>query len=253
MKDIEYVLDFATNLGSEMLVSGANLERADDTMDRVCRSYGLTDVSIFSLSSFINISAKSADGKYASRQVSVPAMDIHLEKLDRLNQLSRKVCKNRPEPKKLSGLLKESEKIQEYTPGMILLGRMVAMSSLSMLFGGTFKDMLASDLIVLALLWLVNICGRHQMNNVITNMLSMTIAGSAAILLTRIGIGDHYFIIMMTCCMLLLPGIPIINAARNLLCGNEMNGILDGIKSIIETVALVLGLIFSMFIFGVIN
>lgn len=48
MTDIEYILDFAANLGGKMLSVGANLERVNDTMYRICRSYHLNSISIFS-------------------------------------------------------------------------------------------------------------------------------------------------------------------------------------------------------------
>ena len=41
-----------------------------------------------------------------------------------------------------------------------------------------------------------------------------------------------------------------VNAVRNLLCGNEMNSILELIKVGLETVSLVVGLFVSVQLFG---
>ena len=49
---------------------------------------------------------------------------------------------------------------------------------------------------------------------------------------------------------MMIPGIPLVNAVRNLLCGNEMNGILEILKVLMETVAIVLGLVLSIYLFG---
>ena len=92
MTDIEYILDFAANLGGKMLSVGANLERVNDTMYRICRSYHLNSISIFSLNSLIMLGAKSEDDVSGMRQISIHSSSTHLEKLNRFNQLSRKVC-----------------------------------------------------------------------------------------------------------------------------------------------------------------
>ncbi len=36
MNDVEHVLDFVVNPGNKMLGAGANLERVNDTMTRIC-------------------------------------------------------------------------------------------------------------------------------------------------------------------------------------------------------------------------
>ena len=250
MKDVEYILDFAAHLGSRMLTCGANLERANDTMNRVCLSYHLTDISIHSLSSLIQISAKGADGEYAARQVSVAPMDTHLEKLGRLNQLSRTVCSTTPVPSSLTYMLDEAEKVEEYPIWLVLLGRLLAMGCICVLFGGTWKDILSTDIIIFCLFWMLIAMGKANLNHVLMNLGSMTFAGAAGMIFYRIGLADQYFVVVITCSMLSIPGIQMVNAARNLFCGNEMNGILELLKVVIETVAIVMGLMLGLMICG---
>ena len=250
MKDIEYILDFAMNLGSSMLASGSNLERADDTMKRVCESYGLSEVSIFSLNSIIQISAKSGEDDYTIRQISVPAMDTHLEKLNRLNQLSRKVCSEKPSPCTLMDLLDEAAHPDSYSRLQIILCRLLAMGSMCILFGGGAFDILASDLIVFVMYWLIEILSYSKINTIISNMLCMIFAGTVARIMMLFWPSLDFDIVCITCSMMLVPGIQLVNAARNLLCNNEMNGILEILKALIQTVAIVMGLAVSIVFFG---
>lgn len=250
MKDVEYILEFAAHLGRRMLVCGANLERVNDTMARVCLSYHLTDISIHTLSSLIQISAKGADGTYAARQVSVAPMDTHLEKLEKLNQLSRTVCSTTPVPSSLEYMLSEAEKVEEYPKWLILLGRLLAMGCICVLFGGTLGDIIAVDIIIFCLFWMLEAMARANLNHVILNFFSMFFAGSAGVLFYYIGLADQYFVVIITCSMLSIPGIQMVNAARNLFCGNEMNGILELFKVVIETVAIVMGLMAGIAVFG---
>ena len=250
MRDVEYVLDFTAKLGSQMLAAGANLERADDTMTRVCRSYQLCEISIFSLSRMIHISAKDGEENFASRQITVPPMDIHLEQLSRLNQLSRRVCSEKPAPETLGTLLAEAQHGDEYPKWLVLIGRLIAMSGIGVLSGGRLGDIIASDLICFVLFWAIDALTFTNINGIIQNMLCMFFAGMSAHFLIFVGLGSQYSVICITCAMMILPGIPLVNAARNLLCGNEMNGILEMIKALIETLAIVLGLGLSILLLG---
>lgn len=250
MNHIEYILDFAVSLGARMLYVGANLERVNDTMTRICRSYRLRAISIYSLSNIIILSAKSHDDIYASRQVTVPPASIHLEKLARYNQLSRQVCMETPPPESLTDLLEEVENIKEYTTAQVILGYQIAMTSLCIIFGGNFKDVIAANIGTFALFWIIRWLTKPNLNPIIVNTLSMWLAGLLAILLVKIGIGEHFFTIIITNSMMMIPGIPLVNAVRNILCGNEMNGILQIFKVLLETVAIVLGLIVSIYMFG---
>lgn len=250
MNDLEHILDFTVNLGGRMLTAGANLERVNDTMNRICVSYHLHSISIYSLSTTIIISAKTADDVCGTRQLTVPGANIHLENLNRLNQLSRRVCAETPAPGTLDALLKETENTSDYSVLTVICGYLIAMTSLCVIFGGSFHDVIATDLVTIALFWVIRWLNKPNLNHIVVNTLCMWFAGSLAILLVNIGIGQHPFVIMITNSMMMIPGIPLVNAVRNLLCGNEMNGILEFIKVLLETLAIVIGLFLSIFIFG---
>lgn len=252
MNKVEYVLDFAANMGREMLAVGANLERVNDTMYRICQSYHLVSISIFSLSSVISISAKAQEEEelIGTRQVSVPVASKHMEKLSSLNQLSRKVCAETPDPGELSELLAQAEQIKDYPLKTILLGYLVAMTSLGVIYGGSLKDIVAADINTFILLWLIEFFDRRNINRIVANTLCTWIAGTLTILLIRMGIGEHYFIIVIVNSMMMIPGSSLVNAVRNILCGNEMNGILEFLKVVLESMAIVAGLILSIYMFG---
>lgn len=250
MNDVEYVLDFVVNLGNRMLGAGANLERVNDTMTRVCLSYHLKSISIYSLNSTIIISARSADGIYGSRYTTVQPASIHLERLNQLNRLSRTVCAETPVPSSLTSLLDKTQSAEEYSIPKVILGYMIAMTSLCVIFGGTVMDVIAADCITFVLFRLIRWLSGRNLNRIVVNTLCMWIAGTLGLLLVRIGIGKQYFSIIITGSMMMIPGIPLVNAVRNLLCGNEMNGILEILKVLMETVAIVLGLILSIYMFG---
>lgn len=250
MTDIEYILDFAANLGGKMLSVGANLERVNDTMYRICRSYHLNSISIFSLNSLIMLGAKSEDDVSGMRQISIHSSSTHLEKLNRFNQLSRRVCAQTPEPESLAGLLAEADDVADSPAGWIVLGHLLSMSTLCAMYGGSFADIISVMINTFLLHCLSEYFDRRNINQIVANTISMWAAGSFTFLFVKLGIGENFFIIIITNSLMMIPSISLVNAVRNILCGNEMNGILEFLKVVLESVAIVLGLVLSIYLFG---
>ena len=97
-RPIEDILDFCVELGRRMIACGANVERVTLAVDRICKTYKLTDVSLFLLSTNIFLSARDSDGFYASRQLTIPPSDINLRRLQSLNRLSFLIAQDEPSP-----------------------------------------------------------------------------------------------------------------------------------------------------------
>lgn len=250
LSDIEYILDFVVKLGRHMLRCGANLERVNDTMYRICLSYHLNRISIFSLSSTLIVSAKSPDNIPCTRHISVPQASIYLAKLSRYNQLSREICADPPNPECLADLLREADSMSEYSLWSVVGGYALALSCLCGIFGGSFRDMLAAALITLALFPVIQQMRRQNLNRILMNVICMWLAASLAIGLVKIGLAEHGYTLIITLSLLLVPGIYLVNAVRSILCGNEMNGIIELLKVLLEAVAIACGLYIGLRMFG---
>ena len=65
-----------------------------------------------------------------------------------------------------------------------------------------------------------------------------------------LGFIGNFYIVAITNAFFLIPGIPMINCARNLLCGNEMNGAIDLLKVLLEVLTIVAGVAAAYAILG---
>ena len=247
---LEEVLDFCVELSRRMIVSGANLERVDLAVNQICHTYGLKDVSIYLLSTYMSLGAKDSEGRYASRQISIPAAGIHLEKLKKLNRLSYTIAKNRPAPETLMASLEEASQVKEYKDWMVLLGQITAMICLCVIFGGGWREAIAVSVVTAVLHMVMILMAKPGLDRIVTNAITMWLATVAVILLMGSGISTNGPVILITISMLVIPGIPLVNAARNLLCGNEMNGILQIAKAVVETLSLAMGIVIALWMFG---
>lgn len=249
-QQIEQVLDFSLSLAQEMLKSGASLERVNDSVRRICYSYELADFSLYSLSTVMMLSARDTTGETVQRMRNMKGTGIHLEKLDRLNQLSRRVCAEKPHPYRLMSLLDEALQVKEYPQPVVLLGSLTALTCLCFMFGGTVKDA-AFSLAMTALLFVMGLYVKKPwINNVVYNAFATFLVGTLELLAVHFGLADQIYTLMITSSMVLVPGIPLVNATSNLFCGNEMNGILELFKVVLETLAIVSGFVVAIYLFG---
>ena len=223
-----------------MIASGANIERVNLTIERICHAYGLHDVTCANLSSRISISAKDENKLYAHRQTDVPPQNINLEKLKKLNNLAFDVCKDKPKEDTLYDLL-HSIKTNDFPWWVIMIGFLVAMMGLARIFCAGFTEILVVELNTLLLFGLSRALTKVHINKIITNFFSMFLCSLIAMGLYAAHFIDNFYIVVITNAFFLIPGIPMINCARNILCGNEMNGAIDLLKVLLEVCSIVAG------------
>lgn len=241
MKKIDYVLDFCKELGKKMIAAGANIERVDLSLEKICHAYGLHDVTMANLITRISISAKDEEKTYGHRQTDVPPQVFNLEMLKKLNNLSYKVSNETPDPATLYDLLNEI-KTNDFPWWAILLGYGVAMAALARIFGGGILELLFVEINTLIVFGLLKVFSKIKLNKIITNFICMFVAASVAILGYSAHMLNNFYVVVITNAFYLIPGIQMINCARNLLCGNEQNGVIELLKVLLEVVTIVAGI-----------
>ena len=249
-RSFELVLDFCVELSRRMIMSGANVERVNLAIERVLSPYELNDVSIFLLPTYVSVSAKDWSGHCAVRQASIPAGGINLTRLMSLNRLSYTVKEQIPSPDRLAALLEKASDTKDYRDPVVLLGQICAMSCLALLFGGGIREIICVAVVTVLAHYLLILLAIPGVDKMLTNALLMWIVTSTVFLLSSAGITDKQPVVIITALMLVIPGIPLTNAVRSMLCGNELSGGMQTVRVTVETMALATGIFLSMVMFS---
>ena len=249
MERIDYILDFCKELAKDMIVCGANIERVDLCIEHLCHAYDLHDVTCANLTTRISISAKDEAKNYAHRQTDVPPQAFNLERLKKLNHLYYQVKENTPDEKTLYDLL-HAVKSNDFPWWVMLGGYLVAMAALARIFLAGPAELLVVEINTLLLFGLAKLFTKVHLNKIITNFLSMFLCSLVATLFYKLGFINNFFTIVLTNAFFLLPGIQMINCARNILCGNEMNGVIDLLKVLLEVCTIIAGVAAVYALFG---
>ena len=85
------IYDVAMEAGRILLQNGAEISRVEETMERLCRYYGVESMDSFVLSNGIFITGGYESKKSYARVGHIPVGGASLDKVVAVNQLSREV------------------------------------------------------------------------------------------------------------------------------------------------------------------
>ena len=95
--DYTRIVQMILDVGEEMLRSGAENFRLEDSLYRMCRSYGFRRYDVYAIPSNLQITVETPEGEIITQIRHIESTDIDFDRLDYLNNLSRYVCENQPD------------------------------------------------------------------------------------------------------------------------------------------------------------
>ena len=233
----EEVLTCAINIGEQLLVSGAEISRVEDTIRRICNAYGIRQSHIFSIASCIIVTLETKERKWITQTRRILSYGTDMWKLDRLNDLSRRICATQPSFAVID---------QEYE--QILKGPTAG--AFAIFFGGNLWDGFASLFVGALIRVTLYALSAIKLKAIFSNILCSLISGMACILVCYLGIGQHVEMIMIGNIMLLIPGVLMTNSFRDFISGDMISGLLHFSEAMITAVCVAAGFILSKILLG---
>ena len=251
--DPDKVLTVALDICEGMLESGAEIHRVEDTAERICRAYGAQEIEIFAISSLIVATISMADGRDCTQARRVYGNVNNLFRIEKLNALSRTICRDLPDP---LGVIEEIGDIRA-SRGLPLwvkyIGGILGAFGFTLFFGGSLPDAAIAALVGTVVCYLD--FNRPKYLNQIAYTVIVSAVGSLLI-----GLIDRFFgqaipsfnvsMISIGVIMLLIPGLALGNAVRDLLCGEVVSGAVKTLQSILVAGAIALGFTTVLWLFG---
>ena len=219
------LLSHALTIGENMLCSGAEVSRVEDSIIRICSAYGADRVDVFTITSSIVVSVEYG-GKTYTQTRRIISYRTDLDMLDRLNSLSRYICSNVPDEKYLEKEINSILTKKGYPKYIRLLFWFITAGAFTVFFGGSITDGLVSAFTGALLMLCVETVEGLGLNKVFSNMISSFFVTMLADLAIYMGFGASSDKIIIGNIMLLIPGLAFTNSLRDLIGGDVMSGVL---------------------------
>lgn len=240
------LLDSLLDMGQLLLDCGAEISRVEDTLTRMGRAYGARQMDVFVITSIISMSMDFPDSEPLTetrRILSTGSTDFY--RLEKLNTLSRECC---AQPLPVAELRGRLDKVAAGRKpfSVALLGSVLGAGSFAVFFGGSLFDGLAAAAFGAAICLLQDRLGRTRINTVAFNLLVSLLIGLGVGLLTALLPALHMDKILIGDIMLLIPGLAMTNAVRNILVGDTISGVVRLAESLIWAAALAGGFMVAL-------
>ena len=246
----EQLLTCALDIGEQMLISGAEIGRVENSVRHICTAYGCSRTDVFTITSSIVVSVEDENRSFFTQTRRITATHTDLTKLDRLNALSRRICREKPEYEQVQQALKSICSHRTYPLWLEALASALIAGSFAVFFGGSWMDGLASSMLGLGLRFLVYLLQKARLNQIFTNVVASFFMCAAAIGSVRLGFGADVNMIIIGNIMLLIPGIALTNSIRDMISGDIMSGMLRFFDAILVAAAIAAGYILAAQLMG---
>ncbi|WP_420022132.1 threonine/serine exporter family protein [Candidatus Enterococcus huntleyi] len=216
--------------GKIMMESNAEMYRVEDTMSRIALASGN-----YRLVSYVTQTGLfvGIDQTSTIRMEQITNRSINLEKVVKVNNLSREYVAGQLTLTELLQKLKELDKERIFFPVWLqIVSAAIVSGAIMILFGGTFHD-LPITLVIGGIGYTLFLCGlRFFRIRFLAEFLASLFIGFAGILCARMGFGVSQDMIIIGCVMPLVPGVQITNAIRDLLAGHYLSGVSRGTEAL---------------------
>ena len=102
-----------SRFGAMMLSCGGEINRVEDSIARICAAYGYNDVGVFAIPRTLIITV-TENGVPVTRLENIKDKTVNLDRVARLNALSRFICRVRPDAGCIARRLDNIEKSPVY-------------------------------------------------------------------------------------------------------------------------------------------
>ena len=237
----QQILSCALDIGEQMLICGAEVGRVELAVRMICTAYGCSRADIFIITSSMILTVESPDGSHATQTRRLNGTVTDLNKLHKLNTLSRRICAETPCYADVQAQLKQICSEKPYPLWLqVLFSGMIAFA-FTVFFGGNWLDGGVAGALGMGLRLLTHLLQKTSANQIIVNVVASFVMSVGAILLVRWGVGQDVNKILIGNIMLLIPGISFTTSLRDIINGDTISGLVGISEAVIKAIAIAIG------------
>jgi uncharacterized membrane protein YjjP (DUF1212 family) len=239
--DINRIINLAGDAGKIILECGGETYRVEETIIRICHAYGLSNADSFVTPTGIMISAYDSKGQIISLVRRIKIRTVDLEKISRVNDLSRRIKTNNLTANFVQSELMKISSEPRYSYAVTLFFSAVAASFFTLLFGGNISDFIISFFIGIIIKSISIFLSNIDINEFFINAVGGATAALLALAAVYLKLAASVDTIIIGSIMLLVPGLAITNAIRDTISGDLVSGISRALEAFLVAVAIAVG------------
>lgn len=238
--DTQEVMELALQAGHILLENGAEIFRVEETMDRICRHFGLESGSAFVLSNGIFMTAGGKTEHFFAKVQHIPVSGAHLDKVAEVNQLSREIEADKYTLWDAKERLEQIKQMPGKRKRTQILASGLGSAAFCYLFGGSVVDSAAAFCAGVVVYAYVLYFATH-LSKIVGNILGGALVTLFCGLACYAGFGQHLNFMIIGSIMPLIPGVPFTNAIRDMADEDYISGSVRMLDALLAFISIATG------------
>lgn len=246
--DLREILSLTVEIAEAMLKNGAEIFRVEALIEIILNSYNVEEHNHYIVSNGIFVCAK-IDGEQVVTEVrNVPLGSVNLNRIAKLNQLSRDLAAHRVRISDAWLRLREHENEDAYPKWLICVACAFGCGAFCYLSGGNWLDSLVAVFVAAIEQVVIFMLDSHKVQTLIRNMIVAFVVSLLVIVFQAVGMPISSNFVIIGVIFALLPGSAFVTSIRDLLKGDYLSGMIHLMNVIISVVGTAAGTLLPVYI-----
>ena len=244
----EQIMEIAMRAGHILLENGAEISRVEETIDRICRHYGIESANSFVLSNGIFSTMGNEREAFFARVQHIPVSGARLNRVAAVNQFSREVEEGKHTIEELGSCLDAIEQMPGKRKSVQVAASAVGSGAFCCLLGGDMADGAAAFLSGFVLYIYILYIGKN-LSKLVQNILGGALVTFCCVVFYHLGLGRHISSMIIGSVIPLIPGVAFTNGIRDITDGDYIAGSVRMMDAglVVLSIALGMGLVLTMY------
>lgn len=245
------VIDLSLMAGQLLLQHGAETQQVEETIHRLGTALGCDWLDILVSPNAIIITAISG-AEFRTKTRRVTSLGVNMGIITEVSRLHGRVVSGELDRVGLRAELNRITAMHSYyNRWLVVLMVGLACAAFARLFGAYWPSVGITFAASATAMFVRQELNKRRFNLFLVVMLTAFVAGMVASLAIRFHVDSEPSLALASAVLLLVPGVPLINAAQDMIKGHFVTGIVRGVTGALVALSIALGLLFAMTLMGV--
>ena len=239
------LLWITSTIGRMFTEYGAEIYRVEDSIYRIAAAYGFDReskrVEVFSIPSSLIITVNDGDEPPLTQTIRIAHRGTNLDRVDKLNNLSRYICSEKPETEVIRRHIEEIGRRKVYSRWVCIVSYAVVGATFALFFGGKAMDAVFAGLISMLIFCVSDLVDKVKPSVFFKSVICSMMTAAIAVIVSRTGLTDGFDKVIIGASMNLVPGIIFTNCMRDFIAGDFLAGLYTLIEALLIAVGMAVG------------
>ncbi|WP_024833734.1 threonine/serine exporter family protein [Ruminiclostridium josui] len=242
------VVEIAVLAAEILLSNGAEAYRVEDTISKICSSYGLTGECISNLTG-IFISITGPDGEMVTSIKRIRQRRVDLYRVELINSFSRSLMEKPVSYEEAKRILRDITDAPSFNLGIRLMAASMTSFVYTLFFKGTIPDAIVALIISLGIYFILQKIDEVGFFQFLQYFLSGLLIGALSISIQHLLPIIQKDNVITGAIIVLLPGVSLTNGIKDILYGDYVSGLAQFGEAVLIIIAMSAGIVSALSLF----